>query len=57
MSKAFDKVNYSALSNKLMDRQVPTEVLTILITWYGLNKSSGKEEQHIVRHDNSNVWR
>src|SRR5688572_29650750 len=45
MSKAFDKVNHFALFNKLMDRQVPREVLTTLITWYSLSAA-------FVRWDN-----
>ena len=34
MSKAFDKVNHSALFMKLMDRDVPLVFLNILIEWY-----------------------
>ena len=34
MSKAFDKVNHSALFVKLMDRQIPSIFLNLLIEWY-----------------------
>ena len=34
MSKAFDKVNHSALFMKFMDRDVPLVFLNILIEWY-----------------------
>ena len=37
MSKVFGKVNHYALFNKLMDRQVPREVLTTHITWHSLS--------------------
>ena len=40
MSKAFDKVNHFALFNKLMDRQVPREVLATLISWYSLSSAA-----------------
>ena len=34
LSKAFDKVNHNALLLKLMDRLVPTSLLTVLEAWY-----------------------
>lgn len=34
LSKAFDRVNFSCLYVKLMDRNVPKTFLTIIICWY-----------------------
>ena len=47
MTKAFDKVNHYALFNKLMDRQVPREVLTTHITWYSLSAAFVRWGQYI----------
>src|SRR6218665_1195017 len=37
MSKAFVKVNHYALFNKLMDRSIPREFLSILISWCSIS--------------------
>jgi len=34
LSKAFDKINFNMLFNKLMDRKVPRFFIEILISWY-----------------------
>jgi len=36
LSKAFDKMNYSALFIKLMDRLIPVQVLSILENWFAM---------------------
>ena len=37
MSKAFDKVNYYALFNRLINRSIPREFLCILMSWYSIS--------------------
>ena len=36
LSKAFDKMNHSALFIKLMDRSIPVQVLSILENWFAM---------------------
>ena len=36
LSKAFDKMNHSALFIKLMDRLIPIQVLSILENWFAM---------------------
>ena len=36
LSKAFDKMNHSALFIKLMDRLIPVQVLSILENWFAI---------------------
>jgi len=36
LSKAFDKINHSALFIKLMDRLIPVQVLSILENWFAM---------------------
>jgi hypothetical protein len=37
LSKAFDKMNHSALFIKLMDRKVPSQLLNIFIMWFDMS--------------------
>ena len=38
LSKAFDKMNHSALFIKLMDRSIPVQVLSVLENWFAISK-------------------
>ena len=39
-SKAFDRINHSKLVNKLIDHNVPTCLIMVIINWYGNLESS-----------------
>ena len=44
--KAFDRVNYWTLANKLLDRDVPLHIVKLFIFWY-------REQEFMVRWGNS----
>lgn len=37
ISKAFDKINHFAIFSKLMDRQIPRNLISLLANWYSKN--------------------
>ena len=47
LSKAFDRMNHYALLNKLMDRNLPIEVLSIMESWFSFSVTCVKWVSHI----------
>ena len=47
LSKAFDRMNHYALFNKLMDRNYPNEILSILESWFCASITCVKWVRHV----------
>ena len=47
LSKAFDRMNHFALFVKLMNRNFPLQLLTILETWFRISKTCVKWDGHV----------
>jgi hypothetical protein len=49
LSKAFDRVNHYALFMKLMDRRLPSELLSIFETWFSVSTSCVRWFSYVSR--------
>jgi len=47
LSKAFDRMNHYALFLKLMDRNIPTNLLSILEMWFAISKTCVKWQNYV----------
>ena len=48
LSKAFDKMDHSALYLKLMDRSIPVQILNVLQNWFSLCMSCSGDQLCLI---------
>ena len=49
LSKAFDRVNHYALLIKLMEREIPNQIINILNTWFSISITCINWDRHVSK--------